>query len=136
MTMLNEKTIAAFRECSRGSADGTTTFPQVLEKLIAVGAESYHADLYRHEKTYYMPGGESHVEDEPEFRALKVAEAFNRDGVRRAIQLVQQGKTSYIAFMERIAAAGVAHYWVYVAGKRAIYAGRGGDIWTEWFPLA
>lgn len=133
--MLDAKTIAVMRECSAGSVAGTLIFPQVLGKLLEIGAESYHADLYRHEKTYYMPSGESHIEGEKEFGWLTVADGFSQDGVRRAIQLVQQGRIGYIAFMEQIAAAGVAHYWVYLQGKKVDYVGRRGDVWTEWFPL-
>lgn len=134
--MLDEKTVAVMTECSEGSVSGTLRFPQVLKKLAAIGVESYHADLYRHEKTYYMPSGESHVEGEPKLGGLTVAEGFHQDGVRRAIQLVQQGKIGYITFMEQIAAAGVAQYWVYLEGKKVDYVGRRGKVWTEWFPLS
>ena len=133
--MLDEKTVALMTECSVGSVQGTLRFPQVLEKLGAIGVESYHADLFRKEKTHYMPSGESHVKSEQEFDRLTVADSFNQDGVRRAIQLVQQGKTGYVAFREQIAAAGVAQYWVYLAGRRAVYTSRRGEEWVEWFPL-
>lgn len=132
--MLTNEVRDVMRECSRGSVDGTLRFPQVIAKLMAVGVEAYHADLYRHEKTYYMPGGESHIENEPEFGSLRVAGVFDVDGVRRAIGLVQKAQVGYIEFMEQIAAAGVAHYWVYLSGKRAVYVGRRGDAHIEWFP--
>src|SRR5277367_6142058 len=133
--MLDEKIVVVMTECSEGSVSGTLRYPQVLEKLAAIGVESYHADLYRHEKTYYMSSGESHVEGEPKLDGLTIAEGFHPDGVRRAIQLVQQGKIGYIAFMEQIAAAGVAQYWVYLPGKKVDYFGRRGEVWREWFPL-
>lgn len=132
--MLTNEISDVMRECSRGSVDGTLRFPQVVEKLTAVGVEAYHADLYRHEKTYYMPSGESHIEEDPEFGSLRVADAFHVDGVRRAIALVQKAQIGYIEFMEQIAAAGVAHYWVYLSGRRAVYVGRLGDAHVEWFP--
>jgi len=133
--MLNEETIAVMRECSVGSVEGTLRFPQVVGKLLDAGVESYHADVYRHEKTYNMPSGESYVEGEPKLQSLTVADAFDQNGVRRAIQQVQQGKIGYIAFMEQISTAGVAQYWVYPLGKKVDYVGRRGEVWTEWFPL-
>jgi hypothetical protein len=48
-------TVAVMTECSVGSVQGKLRFPQVLQKLGEIGVESYHADLYRKEKTYYMP---------------------------------------------------------------------------------
>ena len=134
-TMLDAKTIAVMTECSVGSVAGTLRFPQVVGKLIEAGVEAYHADLYRHEKTYYRPSGESHVVTESEFDSLKVADRFDQTGVRTAILEVQQGKIGYIAFMEQIAAAGVAQYWVYLSGKKVDYVGRRGEVWVEWFPL-
>ena len=133
--MLDEKTVAVMRECSEGSVSGTLRFPQVVEKLAAIGVEAYHADLYRYEKTYYMPSGESHVQGESQFDSRQVAHRFDRDSVRWAILQVQQAKIGDIAFMEQIAASGVAQYWVYLQGKKVDYVGRRGEMWTEWFPL-
>jgi len=132
--MLTPEITAVMQECSQGSINGTLRFPQVVEKLIAVGAESYHTDLYRHEKTFYMPSGESHIESEYEFEALEIAEAFDPESLQHTIRLVQQAKINYIEFMEQTAAAGVAHYWVYLAGRCAVYVGRRGDAHTERFP--
>ena len=133
-TMLDEKAVAVMTECSAGSIEGKLRFPQVLEKLAAIGVESYHADLYRKEKTYYLPDGESHAE-ELAFGSYEVASTFDVNGVRRALLRVQQQQSSYIEFIAEISAAGVAHYWVYLEGKRAIYTSRRGEEWVEWFPL-
>jgi uncharacterized protein YbcV (DUF1398 family) len=116
--------------------DGTLVFPQVVMMLSEAGVESYHADLYRHEKTYYMPDGDSHVEPETKLPLFPVAHTFDVDGVKAAIRRVQQAETSYIEFMNQIAAAGVAHYWVYLTGTKVVYVGRRGDAWTELFPGA
>jgi uncharacterized protein YbcV (DUF1398 family) len=133
--MLTDEMKDVMRECGRGSVTGAVRFPEVLQKLMAIGVESYHADIYRHDTTYYLPSGESFVEDVPEFGALAVADAFCVEGVRRAIARVQQAQIGYIEFMEQIAAAGVAQYWVYLEGRRAVYTGRSGEEWVEWFPL-
>jgi uncharacterized protein YbcV (DUF1398 family) len=134
--MLDEKTIAVMRLCSRGSVEGTLRFPDVVKKLVEAGVESYHADIYRHEKTYYMPGGSSHLEPEKDLPLFAVAHTFDMDGVKTAIRRVQKAETSYIEFMDQISMAGVAQYWVYLTGKKAVYVGRRGDAWTELFPDA
>ena len=69
------------KECTAGSDDGRLTFPEVVMKLIGAGVEQYHADLYRAEKTYYMPNGESAVVP---CAAIKrnAAENFSAAGVR------------------------------------------------------
>jgi uncharacterized protein YbcV (DUF1398 family) len=133
-TMLDKGAVAVMTECSRGSIEGRLRFPQVLEKLAAIGVESYHADLYRKEKTYYLPSGESHAE-ELALGAYEVADTFDMNGVRRALLRVQQQKSSYLEFIAEIAAAGVAQYWVYLPGRRAVYTSRRGEEWVEWFPL-
>ncbi|HMD22250.1 MAG TPA: DUF1398 family protein [Alloacidobacterium sp.] len=132
--MLDAKTAAVMAECSVGSVQGKLRFPQVLQKLGEIGVESYHADLYRKEKTYYMPSGESHVEG-VEFGSYQVADAFDMNGVRRALLRVQQAQSSYVEFIAEIAAAGVSQYWVYLGGRRAVYTSRRGEEWVEWFPL-
>ena len=49
-------------EATSRSLQGTITFGEVVMKLLAIGVESYDADLVRMEKTYYMPNGETHIE--------------------------------------------------------------------------
>ena len=49
-------------ETTSRSLQGTITFGEVVMKLLAIGVESYHADLVRKEKTYYMPDGQTHLE--------------------------------------------------------------------------
>jgi uncharacterized protein YbcV (DUF1398 family) len=132
--MLPEEIIATMRACSVGSVNGTLRFPDVVEKLVELGVESYHADLYRHEKTYYMPSGDSHGERETKLPLFPVADTFDVDGVREAIHRVQKVEVNYIEFMDQIARAGVAHYWVYLTGEKAVYVGRRGESWTELFP--
>jgi uncharacterized protein YbcV (DUF1398 family) len=46
------------------------------------------------------------------------------------------GEIQYREFLRQIQAAGAATYSVYITGKRAIYTGRQGDSYTEWFPGA
>lgn len=122
-------------ECTRASDEERVTFPEVVRKLIAAGVERYHADLTRAEKTYYMPDGE----------ALTLATApivatppdmFSTAGVAAAIRAIQSGTIKYKRFCEDIAAAGCVGYFVSLAGRRAVYYGRTGDMHVELFPGA
>ena len=139
--MFTQETIAVLRECSERSVAGSITFPEVVEKLMAVGIEQYHADLYRREKTYYAANGDSHVESEsgldPKiFNADAVAKELNPDGVKEALRQIQCEEISYQQFLCDILSAGIANYWVYLTSKRAIYVARNGDEYVEWFPGA
>ena len=139
--MFDSKTIAVLQECSDRSVAGTITFPEVVGKLIAIGIEAYHADLYRREKTYYAANGDSHVESEsgldPKvFGAHAVAAELHPKGVKEAVRRIQRKEIDYQQFRREILAAGTAHYWVYLAGKRAVYIARNGDEYVEWFPGA
>lgn len=139
--MLPQETIAVLHECSERSVAGNITFPEVVEKLMAVGIESYHADLYRREKTYYAANGDSHMESEsgldPKvFNADAVAKELNPNGVKEAVRQIQHKEIDYQQFLRGILSAGVANYWVYLTGKRAIYVARNGDEYVEWFPGA
>jgi uncharacterized protein YbcV (DUF1398 family) len=132
---MNPSTVAVLHECSRRSQEGTITFPEVVGKLIGAHVESYHADLYRREKTYYLPSGESHIEP-LEIPSPTVAEGFSADGVEQSIRAIQRGEINYMEFLRRIIAAGCASYFVCITGRRAIYFGRTGDHYVEPFPAA
>ena len=138
---MQESLIAVFHECSAGSIAETMNFPAVVGKLMAVGAERYHCDLYRREKTYYLGDGRSHVEPEPELDATElgvagIAHEFSEAGIAAALAAVQAKEISYLEFLRRIMSAGCVGYEVCLTGKRALYFGRAGDVYVEWFPGA
>lgn len=128
--------IAVLEECSRRSAEESITFPEVVQKLIGAGVEFYQADLYQHRKIYYMPDGSAHMVQDDGLEPYPVAEDFSADAVRDAVKRIQRGEIKYREFLRQIMAAGTATYAVYIAGKRAVYTGRKGDLYTEWFPGA
>ncbi len=136
---MDQNSIAIFHECSAGSIAETLNFPGVLAKLAAVGAEGYHCDLYRREKTFYLPDGSSHVESEPEldpheFNGARIARRFSEDGINAALKSVQTGTITYVEFLRRIMAAGCVGYTVNLTGRRALYFGRRAEIYIEPFP--
>ena len=53
-----------------------------------------------------------------------------------ALRAIQAGRISYLEFVRRIIEAGCVGYFVFIAGKRAIYLGRDGDMHVEHFPSA
>jgi uncharacterized protein YbcV (DUF1398 family) len=136
--MIDSQILGALRDCSRLSFENTP-FPEVVRKLIGVGIESYHADLLRLEKTYYLPTGDSHVEpEEPRYAAQLpaslVSPEFDADAVQRAVRRIQKAEIGYLEFLQEIMRAGVSSYYVYIRGRRVIYSGRTGDEQIEWFP--
>lgn len=122
-------------ECSRASEEERISFPEVVRALMGAGVERYHADLMRAEKTYYMPDGASHA---VAGAALAIAPAgdFSASAVEAALRAIQAGKIKYREFCARIGAAGCVGYMVSLVGRRAVYYGRTGETFTEYFPGA
>ena len=117
------------------SLAGNMTFPEVVRALTAEGVESYRTDLVRHEKTSYMPNGETHVEPF-HFIPAPIADGFSEAKVIAAIRAIQAQQIKYPEFLNQIAAAGTTTYSVFLNGKKAIYFGRNGDFHIENFPVA
>lgn len=136
---MEQNLIAVFHEASAGSIAETVNFPTVVGKLIDIGAEGYRCDLYRREKTYYMPDGRTHVEPEPEldpaeFNGARIAREFSEEQIKSALKAVQTGSITYVEFLRRIMKAGCVGYQVCISGKRALYFGRAGEVYVETFP--
>jgi len=132
---MNSTPLEILDECSQRSYAGTIAFPEVVSKLVGVGIETYHADLYRSEKTYYLPTGESHIVSTPT-PDTPVAGDFCASAVADAVWASQRGEIKYVEFLRRILAAGTTQYFVYLTGKRAVYIGRDGNEHIEHFPKA
>ena len=120
-------------EATSRSLQGTITFGEVVKNLLAIGVESYDADLVRMEKTYYMPNGETHIE-ELEFRGPVIAQDFKEQEVVAALKAIQKQEINYVEFLNRILKAGTTRYIVFLTGKKAIYYGRKGEFHVENFP--
>jgi uncharacterized protein YbcV (DUF1398 family) len=127
--------VEAMKDTLDGSEQGRMTFPEVVRQLLDAGVESYFADMVRGVHTFYLPDGETHVEK----RALPlvpVSPDFSEVGLVAAIRGAQADKIRYPEFVKQASAAGVAAYWVFLTGKRAVYFGRKGEIHIEEFPGA
>ncbi len=130
---MSSNTSAVLRECTEGSDEERLSFPEVVGKLAAAGIERYHADLQRHEKTYYMPDGRSEL-----LRCAPVRETpaieFRPEQVGDAVRAIQGGRIGYQEFCRRIVRAGCVSYFVSLAGRRAVYFGRTSEAYVEPFP--
>lgn len=129
-----EKT-TVMQECATGSLEGRLTFPEVVQKLAKIGVERYHADYSRQEVTYYLPDGESFVAALPH-ASQAAAVTFSAGAVEAAIRGIQRGEIQYAEFVRKTIAAGCVGYFVQIAGRRALYFGRQGEIHLEPFPGA
>lgn len=132
---MNMEARAVMEAMTEASDAETITFPEVVKNLMAVQVERYHADLLRAEKVYYLPDGTSHVVAAKPLRGTP-AQTFAPTGVAAAVRAVQAQQIRYNEFCDRIAAAGCVGYFVSMAGRRAVYYGRGGDSYVEPFPGA
>jgi uncharacterized protein YbcV (DUF1398 family) len=120
-------------QCSRESYENSLPFPEVVRRLAAAGVERYYADLCGGSNTYYGPVGPGHTTPSmPE--PLSPAAEFDAGAVGHAVRAIQVRAVSYPEFLLRIAAAGVAGYFVCIRGRRAVYMGRTGEAHVEHFP--
>ena len=134
--MVNDMALQTIlQDCSDASDAERISFPQVVGKLMAAGVERYRADLLRHEKTYYMPDGRSHVVSNAAIDGVPAME-FSAAGIDSAVRDIQAGKIAYREFCRRVLAAGCVDYIVSITGRRAVYFGRSGESHVEMFPGA
>lgn len=127
--------IETIEACARQSHTEGLNFGAMVERLAAVGVESYHADYRGGSTTYYLGSGQAHAVKLP-FTEPPIAEAFAGHEVREAIRGAQQGEVMYPEFVRRTRAAGCVGYDVWIAGKHVVYHGRRGERHVEWFPGA
>jgi len=131
--MANDELIKVAEECAKGALSNKMSFPEVLQKLSAIGVERYHADYSREEITYYLADGDSHVTvlSHPK---CETGKEFASDLVAAAVQQSQRGEHTYLDFIRKTMEAGCVGYFVQIAGRRVIYFGRNGDTHVEYFP--
>lgn len=123
----------AMHEALAGSSEGRLTFPQVIGLLVGAGVESYSVDFVHGDDTFYMPDGRTHVEPVT-LPSAPVAEHFSEADVSATIRAAQADTIRYPEIVDRLRKAGVAAYWVFLAGRKVIYFGRKGELHVEEFP--
>jgi uncharacterized protein YbcV (DUF1398 family) len=132
--LMTEQQTAMIQECAALSIAGKISFGAVVNRLMGIGLERYHADYTRHECTYYMPDGQSlvvPVNHSPQ----PIAQTFSATGVEAAVRQAQRGEIFYPEFLKQTFAAGCVGYFVQITGRQVIYFGRNGEQHVEKFPL-
>jgi uncharacterized protein YbcV (DUF1398 family) len=133
-TTMNQEQTQTIHACAAGSLSGSLTFPQIVERLMAIGVERYHADYSRQEITCYLPDGDSLVVPSPHPHHPTGAE-FSASTVEAAVRQSQRNEHSYPDFVRKTMAAGCVGYFVQITGRQAIYFGRKGESHVERFPV-
>ena len=62
-----------------------------------------------------------------------MSERFSEADLKVALRAVQNREIGYREFVMKIMTAGVVSYTVFLAGSRAVYVGRHGDLHLERF---
>jgi uncharacterized protein YbcV (DUF1398 family) len=132
MKAMNAETIA---ECMTASF-ANTPFPAVVHKLAEAGVTAYTADLIALRKTYYGAGAESLDKALPLADSPAIAPDFDSAAVEATVKAIQRKEIGYTEFLRKIMAAGCARYSVFFGGRKAMYFGRDGAVYTEPFPAA
>jgi uncharacterized protein YbcV (DUF1398 family) len=132
---MDAERIAMAKACLNVAYDGSLSFPEIIGKLMRAGFEGYAVDYRRNRQIYYLPDGDN-VEFATPHAAGSVAAAFNRDGVEALVRWAQANGPdySYVAFSEKVRAAGCAGYLVSFLGRRIVYYGRTAETHVELFP--
>jgi uncharacterized protein YbcV (DUF1398 family) len=117
------------------SQAGELVFPEVVRRLMEVGAESYFCDLANGTKTFYAVDGNTHRETMV-LPLRPIAEKYSSVDLVAAIRGAQADTIRYPEFMKRSAAAGVIAYRAFLKGRKVIYLGRKGEVHVEQFPNA
>lgn len=133
--LMTEHQLATVRECAALSASGVIPFGEIIQRLMAVGIERYHADYSRMETTFYAGDGSSCVVPIA-LDAAPIAPTFSPSAVESAVHQSQRGAIKYPEFTRQALDAGCVGYFVQIAGRCVQYFGRRGEVHTEWFPGA
>ena len=120
-------------EVSTETQAGRMTFPQVVQKLLAVGVESYEVDFAAKRETFYHADGTTYSEAMT-VKIDPIAEEFDGGGLVAAIRGAQADTVRYPEFVRRSTAAGVMGYRAFLTGKKVLYLGRKGEQHVELFP--
>jgi uncharacterized protein YbcV (DUF1398 family) len=121
--------------CLNSAHAGSLSFPEIVGRLIAAGFEGYQVDYRGNSQTFYLPDGDS-VTMEMHASAGNVAADFDATEVERLVRWAQANPAdySYVAFCEKVKAAGCAGYLVSFLGRRVVYFGRTAQTHVEYFP--
>jgi uncharacterized protein YbcV (DUF1398 family) len=132
---MDAERISIAEACLHAAHDGSLSFPEIIARLVAAGFEGYMVDYRRDSQTYYLPDGDG-VTMDMHRSAGSVAAAFDANEVERLVRWAQANPAdySYVAFCQKVKAAGCAGYLVSFLGRRVVYFGRTAETHVEHFP--
>ncbi len=102
---MNPRTIEVIEKCAHESHAGLLIFPEVLDRLVGVGVESYFADYRNQSTTYYLSGNEA-LRVPMGMPQQTIPALFNKDGIVSAIREAQGDRLRYPEFLRLTMAAG------------------------------
>jgi uncharacterized protein YbcV (DUF1398 family) len=132
---MNSEQMLVMEGCAQGALSGALSFPEIVQRLTALGVERYHADYSRQEITYYLPDGDSLVVVLPH-PVHATATEFSASAVEAAVRQSQRNEHTYLDFIRKTMSAGCVGYFVQITGRCVIYFGRNGESHVEHFPTA
>jgi len=127
--------IAIAKACLYAAHDGSLSFPQIVGRLIDAGFEGYALDFRRNSQTFYLPDGDNvAMPTLPD--SQPIASRFDAFEVAAMVRWAQENPPDYsfVAFCQRVKAAGCAGYMVSFPGRRVVYYGRTAETHVEYFP--
>jgi len=132
---MDAERISIAKACQEGAHDNSLSFPEFVGKLIAAGFEGYTVDYRRNAQAFYLPDGDSVVLEMHPY-AGSVAANFDAAEVERLVRWAQANPADYryVAFCQKVKAAGCAGYLVSFLGRRVVYFGRTAETHVEHFP--
>ncbi len=132
---MDAEQISIAQTCMQAAHDGSLSFPEIVGKLIAADFEGYAVDYRRNTQTYYLPDGDSIMLDMWPSPG-SVGREFDAHTVERLVRWAQAKPAdyNYVAFCEKVKAAGCAGYLVSFLGRRVVYFGRTAETHVEHFP--
>lgn len=132
---MDAERIAIAKACLDAAHDGSMSFPQIVGALITAGFEGYWVDFRLNRQTYFLPDGDAIECDMPHSEGA-IAATFDPGTVATSVRWAQANSPDYryVAFCEKVKAAGCAGYIVSFLGRRVVYFGRTAETHTELFP--
>src|SRR5687767_4243561 len=112
---------AKVREIEGRSAQEGWSYPKLFDALKGAGIQSYETDVPRFEITYFGAGEQYRKSPPQGFSPGTAASHFDVQAIKKAIQRIGRGETTYPQFLEEIAAAGVHTYRVDMSARTVTY---------------
>ncbi|MBS0604486.1 MAG: DUF1398 family protein [Verrucomicrobia bacterium] len=111
-------------------------YPKTFHALLEAGVESYEVDVATHRIVYF--GDDKRLVEEPPagFQNLPIADKWNPQGVKDAIEFNRNVTPDYQVFLKGISSSGVIAYRVDMHKKHISYLGREkGQEYAEKLPF-